>query len=362
MIKTWPLYAKITILVILIYLVLYALYIGQDIITPLGFAFLFSILLRPVEKKLVKSGCPGVLAIILTLLIAIISFVLIVTFLSTQIKSFVKDIPEIKRNLNQLWDEVQHWLTNTFNLSEKQQQKMLDKASSDTIENLQPIGTLGIITGSLASIVLIPVYIFLFLYYRTLLISFITDVFDKKHYESVQEVLTEIRFVMQSYITGLLTETSIVAALNVTGLLIIGAPFAFLLGIVAAILNLIPYIGGLVAVLLTALITYTNTGSISKLAWAIIIFLIVQLIDNNFLVPKVIASKVKLNALISIIGVLIGGALCGVSGMFLSIPFIAICKVIFDRVEELKPWGKLLGDNIPVKNLRNVFRKKVVKK
>jgi len=93
--------------------------------------------------------------------------------------------------------------------------------------------------------------------------------------------------------------------------------------------------------------------------WAIIVFMIVQLIDNNFLVPKVIASRVKLNALISIVGVLIGGSLCGVGGMFLSIPFIAICKVIFDRVKDLQPWGKLLGDDIPVANLRHVLKKGV---
>jgi len=163
---------------------------------------------------------------------------------------------------------------------------------------------------------------------------------------------------MQHYITGLLTETSIVAVLNIIGLLIIGAPFAILLGLIAAILNLIPYIGGLIAVVLTALITFSNTGSVTKMVWAIVIFMIVQLIDNNFLVPKVIASRVKLNALISIVGVLIGGALCGVGGMFLSIPFIAICKVIFDRVEDLKPWGKVLGDDIPVANLRHVLRKR----
>jgi predicted PurR-regulated permease PerM len=149
-----------------------------------------------------------------------------------------------------------------------------------------------------------------------------------------------------------------VAVLNILGLLLIGAPFAILLGIISAILNLIPYIGGLIAVVLTALITFTNTGSITKMVWAVIVFMIVQLIDNNFLVPKVIASRVKLNALISIVGVLIGGALCGIGGMFLSIPFIAICKVIFDRVEDLKPWGKVLGDDIPVTNLTHVLKKR----
>jgi predicted PurR-regulated permease PerM len=165
--------------------------------------------------------------------------------------------------------------------------------------------------------------------------------------------------VVQHYITGLLTETSIVGVLNIAGLLLIGAPFAFLLGVIAAILNLIPYIGGLIAVVLTALITFTNTGSITKAFYTIIVFLIVQLIDNNFLVPKIIASRVKLNALISIIGVLIGGALCGISGMFLSIPLIAICKVIFDKIEALQPWGKLLGDDLPTTTvLKQVLKKR----
>jgi predicted PurR-regulated permease PerM len=76
-------------------------------------------------------------------------------------------------------------------------------------------------------------------------------------------------------------------------------------------------------------------------------------------VPKVIASRVKLNALISIIGVLIGGALCGVAGMFLSIPLIAICKVIFDRVQGLEPWGRLLGDDMPtITVLKHVLKKR----
>jgi predicted PurR-regulated permease PerM len=61
--------------------------------------------------------------------------------------------------------------------------------------------------------------------------------------------------------------------------------------------------------------------------------------------PYVVSSKVKINALVSIIGVLVGGALAGVSGMFLSIPGIAILKAIFDRVDGLQPWGMMLGDD-----------------
>lgn len=359
MIKSWPLYAKITVLILLVYLILYGLYIGQDILAPLGFAFLFAVLLRPMEKKFVQWHIPKILAIVITLVIAILFVAGLVTFLSKQISSFVKDIPAIKHNLNDLWHQFQRWLSSTFNLSRAQQDKILQKATTDTMNNLAPGDTIGVITASVATIILVPVYVFLFLYYRTLLLRFIVELFEEQHHGNVVNVIQEIRYVVQHYITGLLTETTIVAVLNVSGLLLIGAPFAILLGIIAAILNLIPYIGGLIAVFLTALVTFTNTGSLSTALWAIITFLIVQLIDNNILVPRIIASRVQLNALISIVGVLIGGALCGVSGMFLSIPLIAICKVIFDKVEELKPWGKLLGDDIPKTTvLRHVLKRR----
>jgi predicted PurR-regulated permease PerM len=340
-------------------MILFALYLGQDILAPLGFAFLFAVLLRPMEKRFIKWKVPKVLAIVFTLLIAILVVAALVTFLSKQIAGFVKDIPAIKHNLNDLWQQFQQWLSQTFNLSRSEQNKLLKTATSNTMENIAPASTLGVVTASIATIILVPVYVFLFLYYRTLLLRFIIELFEQKHHENVNGVIQEIRYVVQHYITGLLTETSIVAVLNITGLLIIGAPFAILLGLISAILNLIPYIGGLVAVFLTALITFTNTGSVEKAGWTILVFLIVQLIDNNFLVPKIIASRVKLNALISIIGVLIGGALCGISGMFLSIPIIAICKVIFDKVEGLEPWGKFLGDDIPnTPVLRRVLKRR----
>jgi len=355
MVKTWPLYAKITILILLIYLVLYGLYIGQDILAPLGFAFLFAVLLRPLEKQFIKWRVPKILAIVFTVVIALLFVAGLVTFLSKQIASFVEDIPAIKHNLNSLWTQFQRWISSTFNLTRAEQQKIIQKATSDS----NPVSTLGVITASVATVILVPVYVFLFLYYRTLLLRFVVELFDGKHHQNVNNVIQEIRYVVQRYITGLLTETSIVAALNVTGLLIIGAPFAFLLGIISAILNLIPYIGGLVALVLTALIVFTNTGSVSMAVSSIIVFMIVQLIDNNFLVPRIIASRVRINALISIVGVLIGGALCGISGMFLSIPVIAIFKVIFDKIEDLQPWGKLLGDDIPATPvLKNVFKRR----
>ncbi len=117
------------------------------------------------------------------------------------------------------------------------------------------------------------------------------------------------------------------------------------LAVLAAILNMIPYVGMLIASIICMIITLTSTNEISDVIWVAVILTIVQFIDNNFLMPYVVSSKVKINALISIIGVLVGGALAGISGMFLSIPGLAIMKSIFDRVDGLKPWGLILGDD-----------------
>ncbi|HET6228226.1 MAG TPA: AI-2E family transporter, partial [Bacteroidia bacterium] len=160
-------------------------------------------------------------------------------------------------------------------------------------------------------------------------------------------ILSEIKVVVQSYIVGLLIEMGIVAVLTTIGLMIIGVPYAILLGTITAVLNLIPYIGILVAGAISILVALTNFTDFKTAIGVIIVNSIVQLIDNNFLVPKIVASKVKLNALVSIIAVFVGGALDGVLGMFLAIPLSAIIKVIFDRIHGLEPWGYLFGDDMP---------------
>lgn len=359
MTRPWPLYAKLALLGVFLYVLIYALYLGQQIFLPLAFSFLFAVLLRPFEIVLTRLRIPRPVAILLAITIAILVVAGIIAFISSQLASFISDIPAVKKNLDDLWKQCQKWITNTLNLTRKQQDDLLEQAKSQTVDNFGAVGTFNIITASIATLTLIPVYVFLFMYYRTLLLRFMMQIFDAKHSAKVEECIREIRYVVQHYITGIMTETVIVAVMNITGLLLIGAPYAVLLGLIGAIMNLIPYIGGLLAILLTALLTFTNTGSFETMTWSIIIYIIVQFIDNNFLVPYIIGSRVKLNALFSIIGVLLGGALFGIGGMFLSIPIIAICKVIFDRIEELQPYGQLLGDDVPTWNplSRKYFRR-----
>jgi predicted PurR-regulated permease PerM len=344
---SFPFYAKFSLNLITIVLLGVIIFLGQDIFMPLCFAIVLAFLLLPVNKWLVKRGIPQVPAMIISIMVAVALIVGVVYFLSTQLGQFIEDLPKIRRNLDKHINTVQQWIRQNFNISKKEQQEAIESASAD-MKTSGP-GMLGTTFMTAASAVilvfLLPIYTFLILYYRDLIRNFFVSIFADKHRTSVEEVLSESRVIIQSYMLGLMIEMAIVAILNATGFLIIGIDYAIFLAVLAAILNMIPYVGMLIAAIVCMLITLANTNNIMDIIWVAVALTIVQFIDNNILMPYVVSSKVKINALVSIIGVLVGGALAGVSGMFLSIPGIAIMKAVFDRVDGLQPWGMILGDD-----------------
>ncbi|MDB5010706.1 MAG: family transporter, partial [Mucilaginibacter sp.] len=215
--------------------------------------------------------------------------------------------------------------------------------------------TLGTVIGTLNLVFIIPVYVFLMLFYKTLILNFLYEVFSEEQSQRVGEILKETKTAIQTYIVGLLIEMIIVSILNSTALLILGVKYAILLGFMGAILNMLPYIGGIIAIALPVLMATVTQDGYSTQLGIIIAYLIIQFIDNNIIFPRFVSIKVQINALISIISIFMGNALWGISGMFLSIPFLAVLKIIFDHIDDLKPWGKLLGDSVPVRHMGQVW-------
>ncbi len=349
-----PFYKKSTTILFGIILFVYILYMLADLLVPLAFSGLFAILLNPLYSRMLNLKIPKVISIILTLLLAIVVLGAIFYFLSSQIIQFGEMLPVMKQKFGQILVDLQNWIARTFGIDIEKQVQYLNEAASS---NKALLGqTLSGALGMFSVIFLIPVYIFLLLFYKTLILNFIYEVFSKESSESVAGILQGTKTAIQSYIVGLLIETLIIAVLNSAALLLIGVEYAILLGVLGAILNLIPYIGGIVAILLPVIMaTVTADGYTTQLA-ILGAYAVIQFLDNNIIVPRVVSSKVQINALISILAVLLGGSLWGVSGMFLSIPFVAVLKIIFDRIDGLKPWGKLLGDEIPVRPITMDWR------
>ncbi len=344
----FPAYFKITQVLLGLFIFFYILYIGKEILIPLVFALIIAILLNPVAKFLNRKGVGRVLSITISVLLLFIVVCGILFFIGSQVARFREALPELERKSMVLFEDVSLWVSQTFNIPKSQINEWVETRKQAGLEGAGGMvsTTLVTLSGIFVTVLLVPVYIFLFLFYKPLLLDFCGRVFSSDKHRTLSEILGGTKAMIQSYLVGLLIEMLIMATLNSTVLLIVGVDYAIVLAVIGALLNLIPYIGGLIAISLPVLMAFI-TGTPMMALWVVIGYLIIQIIDNNFLVPMIVASKVKVNALVSIVVVLLWGALWGVAGMFLSIPLTAIFKVIFDRVKPLKPYGFLLGDTMP---------------
>lgn len=345
-----PFYIKLTAILLCLIAIFVTLYFGQEIIAPLLLSLLFAIMLRPVVNFLIrKLRFPHFIASVFTIVLFGMLFFSVIYFISFKIAEMANDWGKIKDNFLFHIEHFQQIIIDNFNLSKSEQIKIITEATKNNLETgKQFVGsTLTSFADIILNIIVIPIYTFLFLYYQNLFITFLSKLVKPQNHSKLREVLSEIKVAIQSYIVGLLFEMITVAVLTSIGFYLIGVEYFILLGIITGILNLVPYIGILFAGLLSIFVSLSGTTDLSIAFGVVIVTVIVQLIDNNILVPLFVNSKVRINALVSIIGIIIGNVLGGITGMFLAIPIIAIVKVIFDRIDTLKPWGYLFGDDLP---------------
>lgn len=359
-----PLYAKVILLLIGLIAALALLYIARGIFVPFVLSVIIAIMLNPVVNFLIRLKINRVIAIVITLFLTFLIIAAFGTLILSQAIRFSESLPELIDKFIGIINNTIIWLSGHLEIDPAKfhdwlaetKSKFINTSSSGVGQTIVSIGSMIIL------LVLIPVYIFMIIFYQPLLLEFFRKLFGKKNREEVNQVISQIKTLIQNYLIGLLIETLIIAALYSIGLLILGIEYAIILGIIGALLNLIPYIGSWIAASLPMMIAIVTKTSPWFALLVLALYVFIQFIDNNYIVPKIVASKVKINALISIIAVITFGALWGIPGMLIAIPLTAIMKLIFDHIEPLKPWGFLLGDTMPpIIVIKPIFRKKLPK-
>jgi len=343
---TLPFFLKLACILISIVALGYLSIIGKTVLAPLVFAFLFSIFLLPIATFLEKKfHFPRGLAAIVTILVALVFFAGIVCLFGAQISNLAQEWPAFKKQILDLTHELQGWIRIKFHLNSNQQTNYINNTTPSVLNSGKAIleKTLISVSSTLLLFIFMLIYTFFILLYRRLLMRFIVVAFSQKNIDKIYDIAEQVKFIIRKYITGLFIETSIMVALSFLIFWILGIPYIFLLALLVGILNLIPYIGIYVAIAITCCITFATSDGQHALYVAIAL-IILHFIDANITMPKIVGSKVKLNPLIVILGVVSGGMIWGIAGMFLAIPLIGIAKVIFDRVEGFEAWGILLGD------------------
>ena len=356
----FPFYARLALILLAVVLVIFFLMEGKAIFIPLLFSLLIAILLYPLksflERKLHMGRLPSSLISVLAFLLCIAAFIY---FLTLQVINFSEDLPELQKRVHQIITDIQHWIAVEYHVNTHQQSDYLNKSASGIIATAA--NSIGNTFLSVLSLTIWTIFVFIFtffmLFHHKLLLRFVLHLFNPKHRDDVYEVVIETRGMINSYVLGLLTEMLILSIVNSTVFIIMGIKYALLLGIMAAVLNIIPYLGIYTAMALSMLVTFTNSTPGHALSVGIAL-IVIHFFDSNILMPRIVGSRVKMNPLITIIAVLVGHFIWGIPGMFLFIPITAIIKIISERVEGLQPWAILIGVDDNEKVINN--KKKLV--
>lgn len=280
----------------------------------------------------------------------------LVYFFSTQLSDFANDLPVLKSQVSESFTELQIWISKTFDLNFNAQMSYLNQALEKLLSSTALIlgFTVSMFSSTMAFFLFSALFFIFILNYRRLLYQFIISIFHNQHFERVNEGIMEIQKIIKEYISGLFIQIVIVSTLTSILLSVLGVKYAILLGVLTGLMNVIPYVGIIFSTLIACLISFATGGN--HTLFVLVGYFIIHAIDGNIILPLVVGSKVKINALFTFIGLLIGEELWGISGMFLSIPFLAILKIIFERVEGLQPWGSVLGEETKVKKARKKYK------
>lgn len=346
-----PFYQKFALVLIGLTLLVYIIILGKDILSPLVFGFLFAILLLPIANFFEnKLQLPRSMASIFSIFLLLGLIAGVLYLVGSQISNLADDWPMLKSQVQQSVKELSSYIHHAFHITQRKQMGYVEDTEKKIIASgTDVIGqTFGAISSVLVFYVFSLIFCFFTLLYRHLLLKFLVWVFHEGHTHIVHDIVENVQRILRQYILGLLLEMIVVATIACTAFFFIGVKYAVLLGILIGLFNLIPYLGIFSALLLSCLITFA-TGSIKDTSLVAICVLGIHLVDSNFLLPTIVGSKVKLNAFVTFLGLLLGEMIWGLSGMFLSIPIMAILKIIFDRVDDLKPWGYLLGTGKEIK-------------
>lgn len=377
-----------TLLTVGLYFLVMSLMGASGFLKPFVLALLIAMVLIPLSRKLEAWGLNRLLSSMSAVLVSLLVIPLVLGLLAVQINKVVEDWPEIKKNLKPQVERVSDFVERSTGLSDKELLSFLDSMSPvsakgfravdgeknkevDKKENSSPkvssqaFGTAGSallnMFSFMGSFLLVFIYVFFALFYRRKIKLSILRFFDEEKRAEAEKVLSQSVSLSVQYLNGRLILVFFLAIIYAVGLSVFGIRNAILIGIFSAILTFIPYIGNIIGFILAMIMATASGGELWMYLGVMITFSISQFAESYILQPFVVGDKVDLNPLITIIVVVVGGAVWGIMGMIISIPIFGILKIVFDHIPATEPMGYALGNEDVGSDDPGVFEKLVNK-
>jgi len=337
---------RYTLILFALALTFWALAVAEPILVPLMVGLLLALLLLPPCRTLEAIGLPRWLTALLSIVIVIAVIGLLAFFLATQFAVVSDDLPSLAEELESAAGRAERWMQQRFGLPRRNG----DATVSGAVQNAFRAGSdllsrvVSATTDVVAFLVLTPLSLFFFLYYRSFLRSFLFRAFPARAHRTVARVIGRVQSVGVRYLSGLLMVMGILMVLNTAGLLVFRVRYAVFWGVLSSLLTIIPFFGVILGALFPILFTLLTKDSLlitfGVAAW----YTAVQQVEGDLITPNVVGGQVSINPFAAILALVIGGELWGAAGLVLAIPYLAILKVVLDEVEPLAPYGYLLGN------------------
>lgn len=321
------------------------LYYGSTFLVPLAFGAFLAAVFQPLSSRLQKVGLPKWATITLSVLIFVLVFLGIVTLLTLQTRSLVQDWPKIEKRLQEQQDNIEEYLIqNVGFVSEDRIQQMKDRLAKQRERVLSTVqGFAGSFVAFLSGLVLTLVYMVFIMLERERLVNFVVKLTPANQEKSTREALTDARKAASQYLVGRFTLIGILAAFYIVGFLIFGLSYAVPLGVLVALLSIIPYIGNVLGAVFVVAIAMATGADTTTLLGCIGTMVVAQVLESNVLTPWIMSKEVSLNPLTTFAGIIGFSIIWGIAGTILAIPIIGALKKIFDHVEALRPIGYVMG-------------------
>ena len=334
-------------ILLFILIVFVLLYFGSPFLVPFVFGVFFASLMAPFSNFLEKHKINRVFSsLISTMVIFIVTgIVLYITML--QINRFVLEIPDIRYEIQNEFENIQKRIASATDLSVHEQRELWRNRSPNIIGIIEAGLTrfLGDVVNIAGGFLLVLVYLFLLLYYRSKFKDSFLMFMSNEKKKKAEDILEEISEIVYHYLWGRVKVMAILAILYYITFLIFDLPYAGLLTIFGALITIIPYLGPFLSGILPIIFAIFYLPGFSLIILFTVIIIIIQLTESYVFEPVIIGHEVKINPLIVIIAIMMGAMIWGLAGMILFVPVFAVLKIIADHSPSLKPVGYFLGSS-----------------
>ena len=337
------------------FLAISGLYFAREFLIPIAISALLAMLFVPLSRWFETRGINRVFASFFCVLIFLAVVGAVIGLLSWQARGISDDLSEILIRINRIADEIREFIARNIGISAERQKQWMSKQTSGSGSTLSTAGLiLGSIMGIIVDFVLVIVYLFLFIYYRSHLKKFILMLVPPSASIETEKIILDGGKVAQKYLSGVSTMIVVLWVMYSIGFSIVGVKSALFFAILCGLLEILPFIGNLTGTSIAVLGVLSQGGSNEMVAGVILTYLLIQFVQTYFLEPLIVGSEVNINPLFTIIVIVFMEIIWGIAGMILAIPMLGIVKIICDHVTPLKPYGFLIGRARKDNNLKMI--------